>query len=130
MNYFISTNSSFIRLTLEGKPNERQLLEAIVKANEALINAQLSIVMIDGLGLTTPINLSTKYSVISQLGKYNICRKTTVIAVSNATIAESVIVENVAYNRGWKIKFFKTLDTAKTWIEDFNSINENTKSVI
>ncbi|MBB6463792.1 hypothetical protein [Flammeovirga kamogawensis] len=130
MNYFISTNSSFIRLTLEGKPNERQLLEAIIKANDALINASLTIVMIDSLGLTTPINLSTKYSVISQLGKYNISRKTTVVAVSNASKAETVIVENVAYNRGWKIKYFKNIDAAKTWIEDYNSINENTKSVI
>lgn len=125
MNYFISTNSCLVRLTLKGFPQTETLLSAISESSKTIREKDIKLLFIDGSELNKPFDISEKYSIINQLDKLGLSRKTHIVVVSLSSYSERNTLETMGYNRGWKITTFKKLQIAKDWIDTFMDINSN-----
>lgn len=129
MNYYISTNQYFVRLSLEGMPTLNSFINAIRESAQLINKNHCDLFFIDGSLLTSPFDIADKFSVVNQLDKLGLSRRTQIVLVTSSTYFDRNTLENMGYNRGWRINTFKKLQQAKDWIESFIDVNYVDKKI-
>ncbi|ANQ52435.1 hypothetical protein KMW28_27975 [Flammeovirga yaeyamensis] len=119
MNYFISTNNKVLKLKLQGKITDDELLISLNEFAKKIAEDKIMVGVVDGKELTNTMELASKYSVISTLERLGFQRNCRFYIASNSPIEESRIVENIAFNRGWRLYMFESLVEATAAAEKF-----------
>ncbi|OHX64090.1 hypothetical protein [Flammeovirga pacifica] len=127
MNYLISTNDNIIKLKLKGNVTDEELIFALKEFANKINEENYLVGIVDGKGLTNVLELSAKYSIISTLERLGFSRNCRFYISSNSQIEERKIIENIAFNRGWRLYLFDNTEEAVHCAEKF--LLQNSKVV-
>ncbi|NLR93970.1 MULTISPECIES: hypothetical protein [Flammeovirga] len=98
-----------MKIKLQGKIDNEQLELALIEFAKS-ITEEKQICVVDGKELENQLDLSAKYSIITALDSFGFQRGNVFYVAANSPRDQLDIIENIAFNRGWRLYCFTTLE--------------------